>query len=340
VIAVEIPVPKCEFGTDFIAVVCRGWVVDILLLSDRTSVYDCARETRIQTYVNTLSPPFEKCETDIEVTYGNNVYVVRMMDGAPHIMIPALGMGDCAGYLTSHEKRSVLALARSTLSEGIVEIVSDHECGSEAQCLSTAIICEASVGAAVERRAVQGIGAEGAVSSAKVGKAAGGDTDIVHESKRTVSCDQCKILSLNGVPWHEAGCRNEHKAWNPTAFPLFSQDPDFGCGEWVNQTKERANGTESEITFPVGAGTNNAKSSTTSPTWRILAVDDEESQLVLPFISEEERQRGFERALYRARRATRGKTVTSAEIDALEQEYVDYLRRQKTNVDGVELWEK
>jgi hypothetical protein len=53
-IAAEIPIPKCEFGTDFIAVVCRGWVVDILLLSDRTSVYDCAKEVGVQAYVNSL----------------------------------------------------------------------------------------------------------------------------------------------------------------------------------------------------------------------------------------------------------------------------------------------
>jgi hypothetical protein len=305
-IATEIPIPKWRFGTDFIAVVCRRKVVDILLLFDRTSVHNtlqlCGMD--MQGFVDNLLREKYREATDIEVKYGNNVYVVRMMDGAPHIMIPAMG---CAGdsYLTSDEKQSILALARSTLSDGIVANASGQERGSKAQCSSTRPIGDESVGAAVERPAAHGTAAEGAV--------------------RRVWCDQCKLLSISGVPWHEAGCPNEHKVWNPTAFPLFSQDPDFGYGEWVSRTKELANGIESDMSSPVGAGTNSAKRSTTSPTWRIPVDEHEEPQLVFPFISEEERQRGFHRALYKARWATRGKTVTNAEIDALEQEYLDNL---------------
>src|ERR1700735_189666 len=37
--ATEIFIPKSEFGTDFIPVVNRGKVVDVLLLADRTSVH-------------------------------------------------------------------------------------------------------------------------------------------------------------------------------------------------------------------------------------------------------------------------------------------------------------
>jgi hypothetical protein len=112
----------------------------------------------VQGFVDNLQPVDESREaTDIEVRYGNNVYVVRMMDGAPHIMIPA--MGYCAGdsYLTSGEKQSILALARNTLSEGIVANASGQECGSGAQCSSTRTIGDESVGAAVERRAAHGI---------------------------------------------------------------------------------------------------------------------------------------------------------------------------------------
>lgn len=69
----EIPIPKCEFGTDFIAVVCRGWVVDTLLLADRTSVYDYMSGGAVQAYVNNLQLGYEHRETDIEVKYGNLV---------------------------------------------------------------------------------------------------------------------------------------------------------------------------------------------------------------------------------------------------------------------------
>jgi CheY-like chemotaxis protein len=55
---VEIPIPKSWFGTDFSAVVYRGKVVDILVLSDRTSVYGYLSHelVRVQEYVNSLAP--------------------------------------------------------------------------------------------------------------------------------------------------------------------------------------------------------------------------------------------------------------------------------------------
>ena len=89
----------------------------------------------VQEYVDRIVRSDESRKaSDIEVKYGNHVYVVRMMDGAPHIMIPTGGMGYYAGddYLTSGEKQAILALARSTPSACVIEISSGQEWGSEA----------------------------------------------------------------------------------------------------------------------------------------------------------------------------------------------------------------
>ena len=126
-IAAEIPIPKCEFGTDFIAVVCRGKVVDILLLSDRTSVYDSIGGWAVQAYVDNLHVGDEFREpTDIEVNYGNNVYLVRLTDGVVHIMISAMGTPYCFGdsYLSTEEREAILTLAQNnTPSERVAEFV-------------------------------------------------------------------------------------------------------------------------------------------------------------------------------------------------------------------------
>ena len=54
--ATEIPIPKSEFGTDFIAVVYQGKVVDVLLPSDRTSihttVHECGMDGHVQAFVD------------------------------------------------------------------------------------------------------------------------------------------------------------------------------------------------------------------------------------------------------------------------------------------------
>jgi hypothetical protein len=65
--AVEVPIPKCEFGTEFVAVVYRGKVVDILLCSERTSVdgYLTHQElVRVQEYVDHLEPADEPGESE------------------------------------------------------------------------------------------------------------------------------------------------------------------------------------------------------------------------------------------------------------------------------------
>jgi hypothetical protein len=72
--AVEIPIPKSVWGSDFVAVVYRGKVVDIFLLSDRTSVHGCIGHELVQEYVDNLGPSDETRKmNDIEVTFGNNV---------------------------------------------------------------------------------------------------------------------------------------------------------------------------------------------------------------------------------------------------------------------------
>jgi hypothetical protein len=40
-----------------------------------------------------------------------------------------------------------------------------------------------------------------------------------------MSCDQCQMLSINGVPCHETGCPNTNARW------------DAESGEWIKQRK-------------------------------------------------------------------------------------------------------
>jgi hypothetical protein len=114
--ATEISVPKCEFGTDFIAVVCRGKVVDILLASGRSSVRGCLSDAAVQQYVDRFKCSEAIKATDIEVKYGNNVYVVRQEAGAPRIFIPAISTEEELGdsYLSASEQEAILALATNS----------------------------------------------------------------------------------------------------------------------------------------------------------------------------------------------------------------------------------
>ena len=107
----EVTIPKCEVGTDFIAVVYRGKVVDILRLSDRTSIHDC-----VQAYVDNLQPADESREaTDIEVKYGSNVFLVRLTEGVPQVLIPAMAMSLADSYLSTREREAILRLALSNV---------------------------------------------------------------------------------------------------------------------------------------------------------------------------------------------------------------------------------
>lgn len=167
--ATEIPVPKDEFGTDFIAVVHRGNVVDVLLLSDRSSVHGCGIEGSVQAYVDRVQIANElQKATDIEVKYENNSYLVRVTDGVAHIMIPMGIAGNPEDvYLSASEREAILTVALiSASSKGVIEVGSAEERGGEAQCLSTRTI-----GDAARRcwRAAHGTGAKGAVRAASAG---------------------------------------------------------------------------------------------------------------------------------------------------------------------------
>lgn len=72
--------------------------------------------------------------------------------------------------------------------------------------------------------------------------------DEVPEGKQRVWCNQCEMLSINGVPCHEGGCPNEHKVWDPNALPLYQTSrPDREYGEWVNEEQDMAE--DDEVMF-------------------------------------------------------------------------------------------
>lgn len=61
------------------------------------------------------------------------------------------------------------------------------------------------------------------------------DFDFAIVGKQRVWCHHCEMLSINGVPCHESGCRNEHKVWDPKALPFYqSHRPDREYGEWLD----------------------------------------------------------------------------------------------------------
>jgi putative nucleotidyltransferase with HDIG domain len=299
---VEIAIPRNKFGTDFIAVVHRGKVVDLLLASGRSSVhgYLWGELERVQDYVDHFEPIKEaRKPTDIEVKHGNNVYVVRVEDGVPRILIPAISteveLGD--SYLSSSEREQILALAlRGMLScseaQRTIEIALGrnayadkgppttglqkrpaHEkaiikcvralgtvlhctverCRSAAKRIielvlgpKTAILlakneieAEESPAALKTERDTPAIQAPDGISSPQHGSqpTEGGldEWDFVPEGKQRVWCNQCEMISINGVPCHESGCPNEHKVWDPNALPLDKTSrPDHEYGEWVN----------------------------------------------------------------------------------------------------------
>ncbi|MGA7630279.1 MAG: hypothetical protein WCB11_05900 [Terriglobales bacterium] len=67
-----------------------------------------------------------------------------------------------------------------------------------------------------------------------VGEITQEDFDFV-PGKRRVWCNQCEMISINGVPCHESDCPNQSKVWDPNAIPPFqSHRPDREYGEWVD----------------------------------------------------------------------------------------------------------
>ena len=160
--AVEIFIPNCEFGTDFIATVQRGKVVDILLASDRRSIHgDLSHDElgRVQGYIDHLGRGDEgRKATDIEVKHGNNVYVVRVTDGEPRILIPAISTEEELGdsYLSASEREQIFTLALSSMSscsdkKRIIEIALGQKRESETRRSTTG----------TQRKTIKGRGGSG-----------------------------------------------------------------------------------------------------------------------------------------------------------------------------------
>ena len=68
---------------------------------------------------------------------------------------------------------------------------------------------------------------------------AGDQDDDAPEDGVPVWCNQCEMLSINGVPTHEHGCPNSRKVWDPNALPLYqTTNPNRQYGEWVDPEPE------------------------------------------------------------------------------------------------------
>jgi response regulator RpfG family c-di-GMP phosphodiesterase len=177
--AAEVLIPKCQFGTDFIAVVYRYKVVDVLLLADRTSAlaHLASELVYVQEYVDNLQLGYKKRATDIEVKHGNNAYVVRVTEGVPHIMIPALDGGDFAAgdhYLSANERGVILALASSSAPSSsekpsLTEIAPGRRRGTDRRGSTSGTISNAKIGVELQRQAAPGIEGRGGVRAQNAG---------------------------------------------------------------------------------------------------------------------------------------------------------------------------
>lgn len=45
-----------------------------------------------------------------------------------------------------------------------------------------------------------------------------------------MKCDQCEMLSINGVPCHETGCPNARSRWDEESQTSVKQRKCFECG--------------------------------------------------------------------------------------------------------------
>jgi hypothetical protein len=50
------------------------------------------------------------------------------------------------------------------------------------------------------------------------------------DSAHSMSCDQCEMLSINGVACHETGCPNQNKRWDANIGQWFEVFECPGCG--------------------------------------------------------------------------------------------------------------
>lgn len=51
---------------------------------------------------------------------------------------------------------------------------------------------------------------------------------------RKVSCDQCEMLSINGIACHEIGCINSNARWDHQELGWVRQRKCFDCGYTVD----------------------------------------------------------------------------------------------------------
>jgi hypothetical protein len=49
-----------------------------------------------------------------------------------------------------------------------------------------------------------------------------------------MTCNQCELLSINGVPCHETGCSNTNARWDAENQEWIQQRVCFECGCTVN----------------------------------------------------------------------------------------------------------
>lgn len=48
-----------------------------------------------------------------------------------------------------------------------------------------------------------------------------------------MKCDQCEMLSINGVPCHETGCPNARKQWDGEQWRAVFNCRECGCQNYV-----------------------------------------------------------------------------------------------------------
>lgn len=53
-------------------------------------------------------------------------------------------------------------------------------------------------------------------------------------TKHRMTCDQCEMVSINGVPCHEHGCENTHSRWDAHTGEWIKQRECFDCGYTVD----------------------------------------------------------------------------------------------------------
>ena len=67
---------------------------------------------------------------------------------------------------------------------------------------------------------------------------------ISKDYPQPISCDQCQMLSINGIACHETGCPNMGARWNAESGEWIKQRKCFDCGSTVDADSECCNGEE------------------------------------------------------------------------------------------------